>query len=204
LSSSKIHDAEQSFHILRIGAHRAEVKIPPPPKIPANLDAWLPRYDVRTRHERIVACPPAEALAIALRLPVGSDLIVRTLFRLRGYGAPSAPMGEFFSHGDFIELERTPTRFTFGLAGRLRGEPRRARTSDDWRAWPAPGLKIAADICAEPYAGGHTRLSTETRVLALDRRSRILFRLYWLAVRPFSTLIRRRWLRAISARAARA
>ena len=159
---------------------------------------------MRERHERIVACPPAEALAIALRLPVAPDPIVRTLFRLRGYGATTAPIGEFFTHGGFIELERTPTRFVFGLAARLRGEPRRARTGNDWQTWAAPGLKIAADMCAEPYGAGHTRLSTETRVLALDRRSRGLFRLYWLVVGPFSALIRRRWLRAIAARAARA
>jgi hypothetical protein len=77
----------------------------------------------------------------------------------------------------------------------------RAHTSDAWLGWSAPGLKIAADLCAEPHGDGHTRLSTETRVLALDRRSRRLFRIYWLVVRPFSALIRRRWLRAIAARA---
>jgi hypothetical protein len=40
-----------------------------------------------------------------------------------------------------------------------------------------------------------------TRVLALGGRSRLAFQLHWLAVGPFSALIRRRWLRAIAARA---
>jgi hypothetical protein len=50
-----------------------------------------------------------------------------------------------------------------------------------------------------PGADGHSRLSTETRVLALDGKSRLAFRIYWLVVGPFSALIRRRWLRAIAA-----
>jgi hypothetical protein len=45
-------------------------------------------------------------------------------------------------------------------------------------------------------------LSTETRVLCTDSRSRALFRLYWLVVGPFSRLVRDDWLRAIARRAA--
>jgi hypothetical protein len=44
-------------------------------------------------------------------------------------------------------------------------------------------------------------LSTETRVSAADPSARRRFRLYWLAIRPFSGLIRRVWLRAIKRRA---
>jgi hypothetical protein len=39
-------------------------------------------------------------------------------------------------------------------------------------------------------------LGTETRVAAMDAKSRRAFRRYWLAVGPFSALIRRRWLAA--------
>jgi hypothetical protein len=46
-----------------------------------------------------------------------------------------------------------------------------------------------------------TVLSTETRVLATDAAARRRFRRYWLAIRPFSGLIRRVWLRAIKRRA---
>jgi hypothetical protein len=44
-------------------------------------------------------------------------------------------------------------------------------------------------------------LSTTTRVRLTDARSRRAFRRYWLVVRPFSGLIRRRWLAAIARRA---
>ena len=65
-------------------------------------------------------------------------------------------------------------------------------------------MKVAAYVRAEPAGAGATRLSTETRVLALDRRTRVVFRLYWLVVGPFSAVIRRRWLRAIAERAGQA
>jgi hypothetical protein len=38
------------------------------------------------------------------------------------------------------------------------------------------------------------RLRTETRVLLTDEASRRAFARYWLVVKPFSGLIRRRWL----------
>ena len=44
-------------------------------------------------------------------------------------------------------------------------------------------------------------LTTETRVLLTDERSRRAFRLYWLVIRPVSGVIRRRWLAAIVRRA---
>jgi len=136
----------------------------------------------------------------ALRLPVAPDWIVRTLFRLRGYGAPTGSIAEFVSKNGFVVLEQTPTTYVFGMAVQLRGKPRLARDPADWRSWSPPGVKIVADVRAEAAGAGRSRLITETRVLALDGVSRLFFRLYWLVVGPFSALIRRRWLRAISAR----
>ncbi len=138
---------------------------------------------------------------MALDTPVASDWIVRALFRLRGLGSMNSTIGEFSSKGGFLALERTPTEYVFGLAGRLWGWPRRTADVDGWRDWSAPGIKIAADLRAVPAGEGRTRLSTETRVLTLDGWSRIIFRTYWLVVGPFSALIRRRWLKAIADRA---
>jgi hypothetical protein len=50
-------------------------------------------------------------------------------------------------------------------------------------------------MAVEISADGST-LRTETRVEAMDAGARRSFRAYWLAVGPFSSLIRRRWLAA--------
>jgi hypothetical protein len=58
------------------------------------------------------------------------------------------------------------------------------------------------EVSAVPARDGGSLLVTETRVAAMDDGARRAFRRYWLAVGPFSALIRRRWL-AATARALR-
>jgi len=60
-------------------------------------------------------------------------------------------------------------------------------------------VRMAAAFRAEPAAGG-ARVSTETRVAAVDAEARRAFRRYWLVVGPFSALIRGRWLAAVRKR----
>ena len=66
-----------------------------------------------------------------------------------------------------------------------------------------PGYaKMAMDLRALPDGEG-ARLETETRIFLTDSAARRRFAPYWLVVRPFSGLIRRRWLRAAKRRAER-
>ena len=78
----------------------------------SGVESWLPRFDVRERHERVVAAEPERALAIALETPVCPDRIVRTLFRLRGLGASTASIGEFASSLPSPSRPSWPTRWT--------------------------------------------------------------------------------------------
>jgi hypothetical protein len=144
------------------------------------LDTVVPKYEVWERHSVALPLVPERALEVALASPAAPDSIVRALLRLRGLGVPSGSLEQFATTPPFRELARSETEFVAGLAPR--------------------GLEIAFDLRAEPRPGG-SLLTTETRVHALTPRARRLFRLYWLAVGPFSALIRRRWLKAIAARA---
>lgn len=146
----------------------------------ALLDTVVPEYEVWERHSVALPVPPERALAVALASPAAPDRIVRTLLRLRGMGVPRGSLEEFATTPPFRELGRSETEFVAGLFS--------AR------------LEIAFDFRAQPQPGG-SLLTTETRVHALTPRAGRLFRLYWLVVGPFSALIRRRWLKAIAARA---
>ena len=107
----------------------------------------------------------------------------------------------------FTVLERTDDELVVGVLGRpwAPGGGHAPRLAD--RADPAayfadfdePGW---AKVIANFRAGGG-ELTTETRVLATDERSRRAFARYWLLIRPFSGLIRRHWLAAIVRRATR-
>ena len=159
------------------------------------LDRWLPEFAFAERHERQLSVSPERALELALALPAAPDPLVRLLFRLRGIPAGTSVEGLRHVLG-FDELERTRTAFVAGGAG----TPWRPRGGRGRFADPRPGsVRMALAFWAEPDDGG-SRLLTETRVSPVDDAARRAFARYWLLVRPFSGLIRRRWLRAAARR----
>ena len=140
------------------------------------IDDWLPEFDVGKRYDAAVAASPERALDLVLAAPVAPDPVVGGLLALRGLPARGQAIEDYLRALEFDHLGRTPTEW--------------AAAHDGER------LKIAVAFEAEPIPGG-SRLATETRVWALDDRTRRRFRLYWLAIGPLSGLIRRRWLRAV-------
>jgi hypothetical protein len=158
----------------------------------SRLDEFLPEYDVRERHTRRVPGTPELAVAAALGTPVAPDALVRTLFRLRGLSGGGSVSGALQSIG-LKQLVDEPDCVVMGAAGRP-WSPRSRLTPFD-RAGPGQ-IRVVVDITASPAGDGHSTLATETRVAAMDPKARRAFRAYWLAVGPFSALIRRRWLAA--------
>ncbi len=151
------------------------------------LDDLMPQYRISERHQTTVEGPAEEAFAAFLAIPVGSDRLVRALFRIRGLGGGArTSIADFTRQPPFVVLAQDELELVFGYA----------KTPEQWRSVRAPGLLIAANVRAIPLADGQAKLTTETRVLPLGRRASVVFRLYWLVVGPFSALIRRRWLRA--------
>ncbi len=157
----------------------------------SRLDEVLPEYDVHERHERRVPAPPELAVSTALGIPVAPDALVRALFRLRGLPRGGSVHGAMRAMG-FAELVREPDCVIFGAAGRP-WTPRGGIAPFD-KAGPGQ-VRMAAEVSASPHGDG-ALLVTETRVAAMDAGARRAFRRYWLAVGPFSALIRRRWLAA--------
>jgi hypothetical protein len=168
------------------------------------IDDWLPDFDVGERHDAAVPLEPERALELALGTLAASDRIVRALVTARGMIARDETIERFFAAHRFVVLDRSPTEWVVGAVGavwRPRGGLVPLADAEAWRAAQVPGtIKAAADFRAERIPGG-SRLTTETRVKSTDARARRAFRLYWLAIGPFSALIRRRWLRAIQAAA---
>jgi hypothetical protein len=69
------------------------------------------------------------------------------------------------------------------------------------RAWSEPGwIKAGMEFRLEPVRAG-TLLSTETRVLATDPKTRRAFAAYWHVIRPGSSAIRREVLKVVARRA---
>ena len=164
------------------------------------LDDVLPEWHFRERHQRHVHAGPERTFAAVRELTLGKTPVAAVLVRLRGM-RPQRDLPVFDEMrrvGFEVEAEELGREVAFAAIGqpwKVRGGQRRCGV--DFRTFAEPGFaKMAFNFRLD----GST-LSTETRVLLTDERSRRAFRRYWLVIRPFSGLIRRAWLRAIARRA---
>jgi hypothetical protein len=149
------------------------------------IDDVLPHYDAHEVH----SIASGRSLEEALATPVAADPFVRLLFRLRGVPTEGT-IADLFGRMRFEELARTGHEVVFGAAG------------TPWR--PGGGIRRFADarpgtvrVVVNFIADGE-RLSTETRIEAVDDAARRAFLRYWRIVGPFSAVIRRRWLKQIA------
>jgi hypothetical protein len=177
-----------------------------------SLDALMPTWHFRERHRRTANSPASALLAAAERVTWAEIPVMRVLMRLRSAGrlpliAHHRVLDDMAAIG-FTVLDRTSDELVLGAIGRPwapgGGRPPRLAEQADPVAFfvrfAEPGwAKMMANF--QVIGGG---LTTETRVMLTDERSRRAFGRYWLLIRPFSGLIRRRWLAAIVRRAGQA
>ena len=175
-----------------------------------RIDDLLADWHVRERHHvATTAAAAADLLAAVEQVTWAEVPVMRVLMRVRSAGrlrlGPDRPILEDMARLGFTMLARTGNELVAAAIGRPwspaggRG-PRLADQLDPARFFvdfSAPGW--AKMITNFRVSAGE--LTTETRVLLTDERSRRAFRRYWLVIRPFSGLIRRRWLAAIVRRA---
>ena len=172
------------------------------------LDDFLPSFEFSERH-RLAIAAPSERIDHAVRTVSLTDMpIARALWAIRRLGRPYGDSSRPFVGGaleNAVVLDDVPGEgMVLGLTGqfwRLRGGDRgiQARTAEEFLAYTRPdACKAVID-----FRIGPSLLSTETRVHVPDPVSRRKFRRYWLAIRPFSGLIRIALLRAVAREATR-
>jgi hypothetical protein len=187
------------------------------------LDDHLPTFDFVARHALTTRASPAAAFAAVRRADLGRGLATRALLLLRALPglavAPRETARRFLRHGGrrpltvdalasagFVILGEDPGReVVLGTIGRFwrASGGMRPFAAAEFARFDAPGwTKAAWSFRVEPAPDGAT-VSTETRVLCTDPRSRRTFGRYWRIVRPFSGLIRIEMLRAIRREAER-
>lgn len=175
------------------------------------LDELMPSWHFREHHRRATTAPAQALLAAAEQVtwsevPVMSMLMgIRSAGRLRRIRRRRI-LDDMAAIG-FTVLERSDDELVVAAIGRpwAPGGGRAPRIADQtdptshFVEFTGPGrAKMAANFRVRDG-----ELTTETRVLLTDEPSRRAFRRYWLLIRPFSGLIRRRWLAAIVRRASR-
>jgi hypothetical protein len=172
----------------------------------AELDRFMPRYDIVERHQINVEAPAALTFASACELDILRRPLVRAIFRGREL--------LFGSTRDATERPREFLALTKSLGwGVLAERPGRevvmGAVTQPWRAdvvfralppadfarFHEPGyVKIAWTLRADPQDDDASIFRTETRAIATDMPARTKFRRYWSLVSPGIILIRRAML----------
>ncbi len=170
------------------------------------IDGWLvPEARLLERHESRVAAAPPQVYKATQQVRLAEMPIVRVLFWLRGIPhSKEMTLRQFFSTPPFLILEEVPGQeIVIGVAGRPGGLGALLSNPEEFRSFRQPGgMKAIANFRVDAQAKG-SLISTETWVATFGPLARWLFRAYWLAVGPFSALIRREFLRAARKRASK-
>jgi hypothetical protein len=156
---------------------------------PDELDAWLPRPAVLTRHERHAPVPAAVLWEAAHDVRLSDT---GTLGRLVRWRIPGTPEHETYrgmlAQYPFVVLEEGERFSVSGLCGRIwtlqRDYPRLGGAAE-FRAWAEPGtVKV---LFAHWVQDGE--LVSEARVKPVDRRAAVRLRAVWLAIGHWERLI---------------
>ncbi|HUP17905.1 MAG TPA: hypothetical protein VM848_17890 [Acidimicrobiia bacterium] len=165
------------------------------------IDRFLPIYEVWEHHQVEVATASSRAYRAVVDLDLSLSPIIRFLFALRRLPRRQPLTLHDITGAGFVVLGEEPgTEIVLGVTGRfwrVRGGLRRVGP-DEFLSFNEPGYAMAAwNFRVEPVSDCRSLVSTETRVATTDLASRRAFRRYWLVVRPFSGLVRRRALALI-------
>ena len=187
------------------------------------IDRWLPEWQFGEYHERRVRASPRQAFA-AIRSVRSSDIFLfRTLTFIRNPGRrdqgehilnPPAekPILDVAMAGGFVLLgEDADSELLLGTV--VIAPPDIVRAARQGKT-PSldPGLfqtlgrpgfaRAVMNFRVIPESDGWTRVTTETRVHAVDRETQRRFARYWRVIYPGSWIIRWSWLRAVESRIA--
>ena len=187
------------------------------------IDRWLPEWQFGEYHERRVQATPQQVFNAIRRVRSSDIFLFRTLTFIRNPsrqgqgehilnppgGKPILDvalaggfvlLGEETDHELLIGMVVVAPPATVGTAQRENGvslDPARFRTLGQ------PGFARAVmNFRVIPESDGWTRVTTETRVAAVDHETQRRFARYWRVIYPGSWIIRWSWLRAIEARIA--
>lgn len=157
----------------------------------APLDVFIPRPEVRARHEITIRAPAESVWAVCSEFDLQSIPLVRATFWLRSKVMGASTTDRWRSEGLLKDLrgmgwgalrEEPPHLFVAGAACQpwLADVEFTPLGPSEFRGFETPErVKIAWTLEIEALEEERSRLATETRVVATDDAARRRFRRYW-------------------------
>jgi hypothetical protein len=164
------------------------------------IDEFCPECLVRKQYEIDVNADIERVYNIAHTFNMSTSLITKWLLRLRGIDRNFSTIDGLKEFGFVILGDKKEEEIAFGVVGKFWTFPVHIQQLDphNFKQFNKEGFaKAVGNIAFISQSKNITNVSTETRVHCFDKRSALLFRLYWAIISPFSGLIRKDWLRTI-------
>jgi len=159
----------------------------------ADLDRWLSRPQVRTRHHRLARVAPDRLWHAAESVRVADAPTFGRVLRWRVPGTPAEmAYRDVLRRYPFVVLAEDDGWSVSGLCGviwSIRRDYPRLDGPDDFDAWDRPGtVRVVLAHWVEPHEAGSAIVS-EARIQPVDRAARRRMRLLWASVGRFERLI---------------
>jgi len=142
------------------------------------IDKYLPEYTYNEYHQKLIHASAIKSFLATKDLDMRKSFISKFLFKLRRLPSHDLYLQGFLRNMCFVYKEEEPFKEFVIEASQ-------------------PGLKMYWNFYFKEIGENITMVSTETRILCLTKKSKILFSLYWFFIKPFSGLIRIEMLRLL-------
>lgn len=172
-----------------------------------RLDAHLPSWDFREKHELEIRSSPEHIYHVLGTVDFNQSWVIRVLFALRGMAflfrksqERRLTLARITSNGFVLLDEDPPVEVVIGLVGRFWKWSGKIMpiSPEEYPAFERAGFaKVAWNFLIRTVEDGRSVLSTETRIRCLDDASHRRFRRYWRLIRPFSGWIRKEMLKLV-------
>lgn len=164
------------------------------------IDEYLKDFDFKEYDELKVKGTPEEIYTSMLKTSLNKSLLIKLLFCLRGMPNPLGQIKDMDKLG-FIKLDEIINEEL--LFGRVTTSPTFSDCNPDissrqFKLNSSRGIiKAVINFRTVQIEEDETLVSTETRVLCSDKKTRNKFSIYWFFISPFSRLIRHLMLKQI-------
>lgn len=181
----------------------------------AELDRFMPEYDVMERHLARIGAAAEIVWAAIPETELEESVFVRALIKCRelmlgGQATkielPSGLIAQMKAIGWSVLSEIPGREIVFGAAAKpWESDPHfRSVTAAEFKDFREPGyVKIVWTLRVHPMGADRCLFSTETRAMPTDATSRAKFRRYWAVVLPGVKAIRRILVKSLKAEAER-
>jgi hypothetical protein len=161
------------------------------------IDKYLPKYSFNEYHETTINGPIEEVYETAKNFDLSKSHLIKWLFKVRGLPTKRMHLQDFISDIGFSTIEENiPVENLIGFWARYKIEP--ILNPDDFiKNTISARIKVVWNFYLEKLDSNQVRLSTETRVLCITPSAKVTFGLYWMIIKPFSGVIRKKMLRII-------